>query len=67
MKKNLLQLVCGNAIAEIGEIFFFLAIVAMPLPKMEGKKKIMVAEIWGGIKKKKKCYIHNILQQIIGD
>ena len=35
------------------------SIVAMPLPKMEGKKKIMVVEIWGGIKKKK-CYIHNI-------
>ena len=28
------------------------SIVAMPLPKMEGKKKIMVVEIWGGIKKK---------------
>ena len=31
-----------------------IAIVAMALPKMGGKKnnKIMVAEIWGGIKKK---------------
>ena len=28
------------------------AIVAMPLLKMGGKKKIVVAEIWGGIKKK---------------
>ena len=26
--------------------------MAIPLPKMGGKKKIMVAEIWGGIKKK---------------
>ena len=42
----------GNAIAEIGEIFFLVTIVAMPLPKIGGKK-IMVAEIWGGIKKKK--------------
>ena len=33
-KKNLLQLVYGNAIAEIGE-----KIMAMPLPKMGGKKK----------------------------
>ena len=32
--------------------------MAMALPKMGGKKKIMVAEIWGGIKKK--CYVHNI-------
>ena len=36
-EKKLLQLVCGNAIAEIrGK---FVAIVAMPLPKMGGKKK----------------------------
>ena len=45
-------------------------IVAMLLSKMGGKKKIMVVEIWGGIKKKK-CYVHNIFttfsQQIIGD
>ena len=60
-------------------------IVAMPLPKQGNKKKfsncgndiaenerknkIMVAKIWGGIKKK--CYVHNIFttfsQQIIGD
>ena len=33
-EKNL-QLVCGNAIAEIGEKNF----VAMPLPKMGGKIK----------------------------
>ena len=52
--KNLLQLVCGNAIAEMGGKKF----VAMPLPKM-GEKKIVVAEIWGGIKKKK-YNVHNI-------
>ena len=42
----------------------FVAIVAMPLPKMGGKKnkKIMVAEIWGGIKKKmlRPQYFYNI-------
>ena len=37
-KKNLLQLVCGNAIVEIGEKNF-VAIVAMSLLKMGGKKK----------------------------
>ena len=47
-KKKLLQLVCGNAIAKIrGE---FVAIVTIPLPKMGGKK-IVVTEIWEGIKK----------------
>ena len=37
-------------------------IVAMPLPKMRGKKKIMVAEIWGGIKKNvlRPQYFYNI-------
>ena len=37
-------------------------IVAMPLPKMGGKKIIMVAEIWRGIKKKILCpqYFYNI-------
>ena len=35
-EKKLLQLVCGNVIAEIGKKI--VAIVAMPLPKMEGKK-----------------------------
>ena len=43
----------------------FVAIVAMPLPKMRGKKnnKIMIAEIWWGIKKKKMLrpqYFYNI-------
>ena len=46
----MLQLVCGNAIAEIGEIFFFLW--QCHCRKWE-EKKIVVAEIWGGIKKKK--------------
>ena len=58
-EKKLLQLVCGNAIAEIGEIFFF---VAMPLPKMGGKK-IMVAEITCAKLKKKVIrlqYFYNI-------
>ena len=45
---------CGNAIAKNGR----------------EKKKIVVAAIWGGIKKKK-CYVHNIFttfsQQITGD
>ena len=45
------------------------AIVAMPLSKMGGKK-IVVVEIEGGIKKKK-CYIQYIFttfsQQITGD
>ena len=63
----MLQLVCGNAIAEIGEIFF---LWQCHCRKWE-EKKIVVAEIWGGIKKKKKCYAHNILktfsQQIISD
>ena len=34
----MLQLVCGNAIAEIGKKKI-VAIVAMPLPKMGGEKK----------------------------
>ena len=46
-EKKLLQLVCGNAIAKIGGKF-----VAIPLSKKGGKKNIVVAEIWGGIKKK---------------
>ena len=54
---------CGNAIAEIGEEKKIVAIVAMPLPKMGGEKKIAVAKIWGGIKKKKVLhsqYFYNI-------
>ena len=50
-----------------GNFFFFVAIVAMPLPKIGGKK-IMVAKIQGGIKKKN-YYVYNsfttFLQQII--
>ena len=50
---------CDNVIAEIGEEK---KIVAMSLPKMGGEKKIVVAEIWGGIKKKmlRSQYFYNI-------
>ena len=47
----MLQLVCGNAIAKIGGKKS-VAIGAVLLPNMGGKKKLVVAEIWGGIKKK---------------
>ena len=63
-KKKLLQLVCGNAIAKIGREGGggeFVAIVTMPLPKMGGKK-IVVAEIWGGIKIKKSVTSTKLLQ-----
>ena len=68
-------LVCGNAIAEIGEFFFFFLwqLWQCHCQKWEEKKKkrIVVAEIWGGIKKKKRCYVHKIFtifsQQITGD
>ena len=43
----------GNVITEIGEKKF-MAIVAMPLPKMGGKKKLVVAEITCEEFKKKK-------------
>ena len=33
------------------EFFFFLAIVAITLPKM-GRRKKVISKIWGGIKKK---------------
>ena len=51
LPKKLTETNCGNGIAEIGEKKF-VAIVAMPLPKMGGKKKV-VAEIWEELKKKK--------------
>ena len=57
---------CGNAIAKIGGGKKFVAIVAMPLPKMGGKKKLVVAEIWGGIKKKSATFTI-FLQQITCD
>ena len=60
---------CGNAIAEIGKKKF-VAIVAMPLPKMGGKKNSGCWNHMWGIKKKK-CYVYNIFtifsQQITGD
>ena len=49
-KKNLLQLVYGNAIAEIGGKFLW-QLWQCHCRKWVGKK-IMVAEIWEGIKKK---------------
>ena len=61
----MLQLVCGNAIAKIGGKKF-VAIVAMLLPKMGGKKKLVVAEILGGIKKKNVTFTI-FLQQITCD
>ena len=45
---------CGNVITEIGKKKF----VAMP--KMEGKKKIVVAKITCEELKKKMCYVYNI-------
>ena len=54
--KNLWQINCGNGIAEnVKKKKFVLAIVAMPLPKME-KKNYEICE-WV---KKKSCYVHNI-------
>ena len=53
-KKKIVEWIYGNDIADIGENFFFFCcnwFVAMPLPKMGGKK-IVVAEIWEVIKKK---------------
>ena len=59
---------CGNAIAKIGEKKFC-GNCGNAIAENRRKKKIMVAKIWGGIKKK--CYVHNIFtifsQQIIGD
>ena len=45
------------------------AIVAMPLSKMGGKKKIVVSEIWGVIKKKmlRSQYFYNIFTTITDD
>ena len=63
-----MEWICGNGIAENGKKKLN-GIMAMSLPKMGGKKKNFVAEIWEEIKKK--CYVHNIfiilLQQITGD
>ena len=51
-QKKIVELICGNGIAKIGgKKICCNWFVAMPLPKMEGKK-IVVAKIWGGIKKK---------------
>ena len=68
-KKKKKKLKCGNGIAEIGKKKF-LAIVAMPLPKMGGKKNSGCQNHMWGIKKKI-CYVYNIFttfsQQITGN
>ena len=58
--------VCGNAIAEIGGKKI-VAIVAMPLPKMGGKKNSSCQNHMWGIKKKNVLrlqYFHNKSQVI---
>ena len=59
----------GNAITEIGEKKILWQLWQCHCRKWE-EKKLMVAKIWGGIKKKK-CYVHNIFttfsQQITND
>ena len=54
-RKKIWQTNCGNAIAEIKKKKI-VTIVAMPLPKMEGKK----CGLKSGESKKRKCYVHNI-------
>ena len=67
-KKNL-QLVCGNAIAEIGGKFC--GNCGNAITENGRKKKIVVAEIWEGIKKKNATskiflqHFHNKSQVII--
>ena len=60
---------CDNTIAEIGEKKNC-GNCGNAIAENGREKKIMVAKIWGGIKKKK-CYVHNIFtifsQQIIDD
>ena len=57
----------GNVITEIGEKKF-MAIVAMPLPKMGGKKKQWLPKSHVRNFKKKNCVTSIIfLQQITGD
>ena len=62
-EKKLFQLVCGNAIAEIGRKKF----VAMPLSKMGGKKNSGCQNHMWGIKKKKMLrlqYFYNKSQMV---
>ena len=62
-----MEWICGNGIAEIGGDKKFCSwFMAMPLPKMVGKKKV-VAKIWEGIKKKKSAMSTIFLQQITCD
>ena len=59
LKKKNVEWNCDKGITEIrGKKNCHNWFVAMSLPKMGGKK-IVVAEIWGGIKKKE-CYVYNI-------
>ena len=56
---------CGNAIAEIGGKK---KVCGNAIAKSgKGKKKIVVAKIWGRIKKKKSATFTIFLQQITGD
>ena len=61
---------CGTAIAEIGEEKKICNNCDNAIAENGRGKEKAVAEIWGGIKKKK-CYVHNIFttfsQQSIGD
>ena len=80
-----MEWICGNGIAEIGGgEDFAIGLWQCHCRNMEKnlwqlwqchcrkweEKKLMVAKIWGGIKKKK-CYVHNIFttfsQQITND
>ena len=61
-KKKIDKLIVAMPLPKQGKKIYFVAIVAMSLPKMGGKKKLVVAEIWGGIKKKK-CATSTIFLQ----
>ena len=61
---------CGTAIAEIGEEKKICSNCGNAIAENGREKKIVVAEIWGGIKKKK-YYVHIIFttfsKKITGD
>ena len=65
--KKKLQLVCGNAIAEIG-VKKICGNCGNAIAKNGREKKIVVAEIWGGIKKNNNVlrpqYFYNIFTKI---
>ena len=62
---------CGNGFAKNGRGKKLNGIVAMSLPKMGGKTKLLLSKFGEEFKKKKNCYVHNIfiilLQQITGN